>query len=160
MKDLTYIDLLFRLTKKQQHVLKHCTAFNNSKVDNPICRNISLTKQTCSSVQKYFQMLLFIEVNVLSYTELVHTIATFKTERKEYVNLTQYKNPNWQDAEQMAIYKHDREDRVYRITSITTPALWNNFEVLANIHFRLLGKSIYSDRSSSICQAIIPSRQN
>lgn len=68
-------------------------------------------------------MLLFVVVNVLNYTELVHRDATFKTERKEYVNLIQYKNPNWQDAEQMPIYKHDRGDRVYRITSISTPAL-------------------------------------
>ena len=50
---------------------------------------------------KNFQMLSFIVVNTLGYTELVHSHFTL-TERNKYI-LTKHnrlKNPKWQEADQ------------------------------------------------------------
>ena len=41
--------------------------------------------------------------HALSYTKLVHRHAT-QTEGNKYF----IKNPNWREADQLAIYKHDR----------------------------------------------------
>ena len=43
-----------------------------------------------------------------SYTKLVHRHA-IQTEGKKYSNEhNRLKNPNWREADQLAIYKHDR----------------------------------------------------
>ena len=47
--------------------------------------------------------------HALSYTKLVHRHAT-QTEGNKYfkINVTGLKNPNWREADQLAINKHDR----------------------------------------------------
>ena len=46
--------------------------------------------------------------HALSYTKLVHRHAT-QTEKTNISNEhNRLKNPNWQEADQLAIYKHDR----------------------------------------------------
>ena len=46
--------------------------------------------------------------HVLSYTKLVHRHAT-QTEETNILNEhNRLKNPNWREADQLAIYKHDQ----------------------------------------------------
>ena len=44
--------------------------------------------------------------HALSFTKLVHRHAT-QTEGNKYEH-NRLKNPNWREADQLAIYKHDR----------------------------------------------------
>ena len=45
---------------------------------------------------------------VLSYTKLVHRHATQTEETNISNEHNRFKNPNWREADQLAIYKHDR----------------------------------------------------
>ena len=47
--------------------------------------------------------------HALSYTKLVHRHATHKLKETNISNEhNRLKNPNWREANQLAIYKHDR----------------------------------------------------
>ena len=46
--------------------------------------------------------------HVLSYTKLVHGHATQTEETNISNEHNRFKNPNWREADQLAIYKHDR----------------------------------------------------
>ena len=58
-------------------------------------------------MSKKFQMFVY-SGHALSYTNLVHRHAT-QTEGNKYFNEhNRLKNPNWREADQLAIYKHDQ----------------------------------------------------
>ena len=69
------------------------------------CKLATLSSQKkCQKCQMYVY-----SGHALSYTKLVHRHATHKLKETNISNEhNRLKNPNWQEADQLAIYKHDR----------------------------------------------------